>query len=143
MHRTISRVLTIVAIATAYARASDFKLISSSFLGGSGDDDRIVGGRIQSDGTIVLAANLAEQLYTNGLGNYLNLLDAQRALYVSQDELVRSERVVTLNLVALYKALGGGWETDKTQHLAAPGAGKAAAAQEQARFDEGFRGGER
>ncbi len=56
------------------------------------------------------SVELANQLYTKGLGNYLNLLDAQRTLYVSQDDLVRSERAVTLNLVALYKALGGGWE---------------------------------
>jgi outer membrane protein, multidrug efflux system len=67
------------------------------------------------------AADLANQLYTKGLGNYLNLLDAQRSLYVSQDELVRSERAVTLNLIALYKALGGGWETDKPQQLTATG----------------------
>jgi outer membrane protein, multidrug efflux system len=56
------------------------------------------------------AIDLANQLYTKGLGNYLSLLDAQRALYASQDELVRSERAVTVNLIALYKALGGGWE---------------------------------
>ncbi len=65
------------------------------------------------------AAELANQRYTKGLGNYLNLLDAQRALYVSQDELVRSESNVTLNLVALYKSLGGGWDTAEPQHLVA------------------------
>jgi outer membrane protein TolC len=46
---------------------------------------------------------------------------------------VRSERAVTLNLVALYKALGGGWDTDKPQHLAGAGVGKAAATAEQTR----------
>jgi outer membrane protein TolC len=59
------------------------------------------------------AVDLANQLYTNGLGSYLNLLDAQRALYDSQDQLVQSERAVTVNLIALYKTLGGGWETEK------------------------------
>ena len=78
------------------------------------------------------AVDLATQLYTKGLGNYLNLLDAQRALYASQDELVRSDRAVTVNLIALYKALGGGWETDKSGPLAANGATKIDAPQEQA-----------
>lgn len=59
------------------------------------------------------AVELANQRYAKGWAGYLDLLDAQRALYLSQDEWVRSERIVTLNLVALYKALGGGWETEK------------------------------
>ena len=78
------------------------------------------------------AVELANQLYTKGLGNYLNLLDAQRTLYTSQDELVRSERAVTLNLVSLFKALGGGWDTDKPQHFTTTGAPNAEAAPEQA-----------
>lgn len=53
--------------------------------------------------------DLAGRLYAKGLGNYLSLLDAQRTLYRAQDDLVRSERTVTLNLISLYKALGGGW----------------------------------
>lgn len=79
------------------------------------------------------SVELANQLYKKGLGNYLNLLDAQRTLYVSQDELVRSERAIALNLVALYKTLGGGWETKKPQPLASTGMGDADAASEQAR----------
>ena len=59
------------------------------------------------------AVDLANQRYTKGWASYLDLLDAQRILYNVQDELVRSERAVTLNLVALYKALGGGWEIEK------------------------------
>ncbi len=56
------------------------------------------------------AVNLARQLYEKGLGNYLNLLDAQRTLYTAQTQLVQSQTAVTVDLVALYKALGGGWE---------------------------------
>jgi outer membrane protein TolC len=41
--------------------------------------------------------------------DFNNVLDAQRALLILQDELVRSEGNVTSNLVRLYKALGGGW----------------------------------
>jgi outer membrane protein TolC len=53
---------------------------------------------------------LANQLYSNGLASFINVLDAQRSLYQAQDQLVQSERAVSANLIALYKALGGGWE---------------------------------
>jgi len=53
---------------------------------------------------------LTNELYTRGLIDFLNVLDSQRSLYVSQFQLVQSQQNVTLNLVALYKALGGGWE---------------------------------
>jgi multidrug efflux system outer membrane protein len=76
------------------------------------------------------SVELAAQLYTKGLGNYLNLLDAQRTLYVSQDEMVRSERAIAVNLISLYKVLGGGWEMEKPQDHAVE---KAEGAPEQAR----------
>ena len=56
------------------------------------------------------ALALSEQLYRNGLTDYLPVLDAQRSLYAAEDSLAQSDRDVDLNLVALYKALGGGWE---------------------------------
>ena len=37
------------------------------------------------------------------------MLQAQFNLFTSQDALAQSERDVALELVALYKALGGGW----------------------------------
>jgi len=57
------------------------------------------------------ALHLSRQLYTNGLASFLNVLDAERTLHQAEVELVQSERTVSLNLVALYKALGGGWES--------------------------------
>lgn len=56
------------------------------------------------------ALALAKQRYSAGAADYLNVLDAQRSLYEAQDNLAQSERTVTTNLIALYKALGGGWE---------------------------------
>jgi outer membrane protein TolC len=41
--------------------------------------------------------------------NFINVLDAERSLYQAQDQLVQSERDVILNVIKLYKALGGGW----------------------------------
>jgi outer membrane protein TolC len=40
----------------------------------------------------------------------LIFLDAQRQLLLIQDQLAQSETETGLALVALYKALGGGWE---------------------------------
>jgi NodT family efflux transporter outer membrane factor (OMF) lipoprotein len=45
-----------------------------------------------------------------GLTDFLNVLDTQRALFVLQDQLAESQAGVTTSLVALYKALGGGWD---------------------------------
>jgi NodT family efflux transporter outer membrane factor (OMF) lipoprotein len=56
------------------------------------------------------AVSLATQLYTHGQTDFLRVLLAQRAQYASEDALVQSTRNVSTNIVALYKALGGGWE---------------------------------
>jgi multidrug efflux system outer membrane protein len=53
---------------------------------------------------------LANDRYNNGLADFLNVLDAERSLYQSEDQLADSQGTVSVNLVALYKALGGGWE---------------------------------
>jgi len=58
------------------------------------------------------AVQLANELYTRGLIDFLNVLESQRSLYASESELAQSETAMASNLVALYKALGGGWETD-------------------------------
>jgi NodT family efflux transporter outer membrane factor (OMF) lipoprotein len=56
------------------------------------------------------ALDLATQLYTQGQTSFLDVLLAQRSLLGSEDALVQSERTMATNLIALYKALGGGWE---------------------------------
>lgn len=56
------------------------------------------------------AADLAILKYTRGLSTFLDVLDAQRSLYNAQDSLVQSRATVQTDLIALYKALGGGWE---------------------------------
>ena len=55
------------------------------------------------------AADVASERYRSGLENFLNVVIAQRSLYDSQDALAQSEIAIASNLVALYKALGGGW----------------------------------
>jgi NodT family efflux transporter outer membrane factor (OMF) lipoprotein len=58
------------------------------------------------------ALELSTQLYNNGLTDFLRVLDSERSLYAAQDALVQSDQTVSLNLVQLYKALGGGWEKE-------------------------------
>jgi outer membrane protein, multidrug efflux system len=57
------------------------------------------------------AVALSNELYLRGLGDFLNGLDSQRLLFSSQSDLAQSEATAPTNVVTLYKALGGGWET--------------------------------
>jgi NodT family efflux transporter outer membrane factor (OMF) lipoprotein len=55
------------------------------------------------------AADLSLQLYTAGLRDFRDVLDSQRSLLVLQDQVASSSASVSVDLVRLYKALGGGW----------------------------------
>jgi len=55
------------------------------------------------------AVRLSTQLYTEGQTDFLNVLQAQRGLYLSETAFVQSDSSLGQNLIALYKALGGGW----------------------------------
>jgi NodT family efflux transporter outer membrane factor (OMF) lipoprotein len=55
------------------------------------------------------AVDLAMKLYIVGKTDFLNVLTAQLNLYTSENALVQSTSTVDTNLIALYKALGGGW----------------------------------
>lgn len=57
------------------------------------------------------AVQLANDLFAQGLVAFINVLDAERTLYASESDLAQSESNMASNLVALYKALGGGWDT--------------------------------
>ncbi len=54
---------------------------------------------------------LAQSQYRSGLQNYLQVLDAQRRVLSSQTSLAESTANISDDLVRLYNALGGGWET--------------------------------
>ncbi len=60
------------------------------------------------------AVELATALYAAGQNDFLAVLDAQRSLYAAEDALALSSRTVSTNLVALFKALGGGWSAEET-----------------------------
>lgn len=52
---------------------------------------------------------LAELRYRNGVASFLDVLDAQRSLFATQQGLTQTRLAQQQNQVALYKALGGGW----------------------------------
>lgn len=56
------------------------------------------------------AREIALSLYTAGSTDFLNVVSAERALFAAENALTVSRQAALLNLVVLYKALGGGWE---------------------------------
>jgi NodT family efflux transporter outer membrane factor (OMF) lipoprotein len=57
------------------------------------------------------AVSLAQSRYEQGVADFLQVLDAQRSLFLTQQALADSTTAIDTDLVAIYKALGGGWET--------------------------------
>jgi len=57
------------------------------------------------------ALKLSRERYRAGLTDFLAVLDAQRELYANEDLFAQSHTAQTLDLIALYKALGGGWQS--------------------------------
>jgi len=55
---------------------------------------------------------LSKELYTTGNGDFLSVLTSERSLLSDEDQSVQSRSAEAQNLVTLYKALGGGWETE-------------------------------
>jgi NodT family efflux transporter outer membrane factor (OMF) lipoprotein len=76
------------------------------------------------------AASLAVRLNNAGVVDFLNVLTAQQTLYQSQLQLAQSDQAIATDLVALYKALGGGWESTETQASLAESAKPKAAGRE-------------
>jgi NodT family efflux transporter outer membrane factor (OMF) lipoprotein len=56
------------------------------------------------------AVSLAQQRFDRGVTDSLNVIDAQRQLYVLEQEYVVAQANAAEQFVTLYKSLGGGWE---------------------------------
>jgi NodT family efflux transporter outer membrane factor (OMF) lipoprotein len=67
------------------------------------------------------ALDLARSRYTQGVADFLSVLDAERGLLAAEQQLTDSITTVSTNLVQLYKALGGGWESAYPEPLPADG----------------------
>jgi outer membrane protein, multidrug efflux system len=60
------------------------------------------------------AVKLSSERYTAGKASYYEVLEAQQQLFPAELNLARTERDQLLAVVALYRALGGGWEQENT-----------------------------
>jgi outer membrane protein TolC len=53
------------------------------------------------------------QLFRAGQTDFLNVLTAEHTLYTDDSALTQSRENIAADLIALYKALGGGWDVGK------------------------------
>lgn len=56
------------------------------------------------------SVELSQKRYVGGDVSFQRVLDSQRSLLQSQDQLALNEARITVSLIQLYRALGGGWE---------------------------------
>jgi NodT family efflux transporter outer membrane factor (OMF) lipoprotein len=60
-----------------------------------------------------ITLSLARSRYADGVDTFIQVLDAQRTLTSARQQSVQTELTLTDDVVALYRALGGGWEEEK------------------------------
>lgn len=59
----------------------------------------------------IRAAQLARSRYDSGIADFIEVLDTDRERLSTQDALAVSNAEIITDLIRLYKALGGGWES--------------------------------
>ena len=60
---------------------------------------------------------LATTRYQEGKASYYEVLEAQQQLFPAENTLSRLEAARRLAVIQLYKALGGGWETEPSVNV--------------------------
>jgi len=90
------------AIQTAFREVADALALKSTL------DEQLAAQKSLVDATDV-SYRLSEARFKSGIDSYLTVLDSQRAMYASQQNLITLRLTVLSNQVALYKVLGGGW----------------------------------
>lgn len=103
VQRDINVALYEKAIQTAFREVAD-ALAERATLA-----ERLDAGRQQLEATQA-GFRLSDARYQGGVDSYLGLLDAQRTLYLAEQELIIVRLADTANRVTLYKVLGGGWQ---------------------------------
>jgi outer membrane protein, multidrug efflux system len=110
----VAKVSKDIAIAQ-YEKAiqTAFREVSDSLAGRATLGEQLRAQTAQANAAQV-SFTLADLRYRNGASSYLDVLDAQRALFTAQQATVQVQALQVQNLVTLYKVLGGGWvETAK------------------------------
>jgi NodT family efflux transporter outer membrane factor (OMF) lipoprotein len=90
--------------------------VESAIAGFNGAQEQVVV-LVQSVDAAQRAVELAEQQYSGGIADYTRVLTTQDFLTVAQSRLVATRGAVALNLISLYRSLGGGWELRQSQDL--------------------------
>jgi len=90
---------------TAFREVSDALISRRRFEEGRVEQAQAVGAGRQ-------AVELATTRYKEGKASYYEVLEAQQQLYPAENTLSRLEVARRLAVIKLYKALGGGWETE-------------------------------
>ncbi|WP_421142965.1 efflux transporter outer membrane subunit [Aeromonas dhakensis] len=108
--------LDVAEVSTKQAVASYEKSIQTAFkevadtLGAQADYQQ----QLQAQQELVKASQtyfkLAEVRYEKGVDSYLTRLDAQRSLFSAKQGLITTHLAQLSNQIALYKAVGGGWQ---------------------------------
>ena len=98
-------------VATAqYEKAvqSAFRDVADALAGRATLVDQLAAQQAETDAEAA-RFKLSNMLFTNGVSSSLDLLDAQRSLFASQQQLVQVKLALLQNRIAVYRALGGGW----------------------------------
>lgn len=96
------------------ALASYQKAIQSAFrdvadaLAQRGTVDALISAQERLTDAAAVSLKLSQARYTSGADTYINTLDAQRTLAGAQQTLIGARATRALNIVELYRALGGG-----------------------------------
>jgi multidrug efflux system outer membrane protein len=93
------------AIQTAFREVADALAGRATF----GEQVRALAAQTNA---LAITYRLADLRYRAGAASYLEALDAQRQLFLSQQALVQSRALQLQNVVTLYRALGGGWKDE-------------------------------
>ena len=94
-------------------RDTDTDLIASA------ETRKLVSARQKQVGTLKTYANLSSMQFNYGYTDYLTVLNAEDSLFRAQLDLARAQAERALSQVALYMALGGGWEAADNKTMAA------------------------
>ena len=109
----------IAALAYRQAVLSAFHDVDNAMAAYATEQRRAVDLQAQLDAA-VRSRRLAESRYASGLAPYLDVLDADRRAHEAETGVAESSANASIDLVALFKALGGGWSDDETAASARP-----------------------
>ena len=95
-----------------------FREVSDALAGQATLEQQVQAQRLQTEAD-ARRLELSDLRYRNGVASYLDLLDAQRSLFATEQSLVQTRLQQLQNQISLYKVLGGGWTAQPTTQAAA------------------------